>query len=52
VLTIAEWRKVFEAMNVADVHGPAQWMRDAIRDMIKQANKEYRAWPEDLEVKE
>jgi len=49
VLTIEEWRKVSDALKGCDVHGPAYWLRDAIGDMIQQANKDYRAWPEGKE---
>lgn len=47
VFTLEQWTEVKDAIIAQEWHGPAAQLRDAIRDMVLQANKEYRAWPEE-----
>ena len=46
VMTLEEWKDVYQSITTANPYGPAGMLRDAISDMTEQAAKEFRAWPE------
>lgn len=47
VMTLEDWKKVRDALLGSPAYGPTGQMKDAIQEMIDQANKTFRAWPEE-----
>lgn len=48
-LKLHEWMAIQDALRDTPTHGPTGWLKSAIIEMVNQAGKEYRCWPQDAE---
>ncbi|WP_167313394.1 hypothetical protein [Ralstonia insidiosa] len=46
-LKLHEWMAIQDALRDAPFHGPTGLLKNAIIEMINQAGKEYRCWPQE-----